>query len=219
MVILVHAHTYSTHSDSLDKENIESIKNGLEIIQHIKPYSYSFISDSTNKICYGFLAQQVERILPKTVTFRKETKLLDYNQITPFLVKGVQELQEKIEEQNTRIQEKQDEIEELKNIVHKLGTLTGLDLSVENIKPSAILYQNTPNPFKENTVITYNLPKTFNTASIMVFDMTGELLKTYPIETENELTIEGKEFKPGMYIYSLIVNDIEVDTKKMILQK
>ena len=83
--------------------------------------------------------------------------MMDYNQITPFLVKGVQELQEMIKEQNTKLQEKQDEIEELKTLIYKVWTHSGMDLTTQNIKPAAVLYQNNPNPFKENTVIKYDI--------------------------------------------------------------
>jgi hypothetical protein len=58
-----------------------------------------------------------------------------------------------------------------------------------------------------------------NKASIMVFDMQGSLLKTYnSLSTGNgSLVIYGSELKPGMYMYSLIANGKEADTKKMIL--
>ena len=50
----------------------------------------------------------------------------------------------------------------------------------------------------------------FKTSSILVFDMNGILLKTYPINQSGngELIINGNELKAGMYIYSLIVNNI-----------
>ena len=49
--------------------------------------------------------------------------------------------------------------------------------------------------------------------------MTGKLLKTHTLSTSGNgtLTIHANEFAPGMYYYSLIVNDKEIDTKKMIL--
>jgi hypothetical protein len=51
--------------------------------------------------------------------------------------------------------------------------------------------------------------------------MNGILLKSFPINVtgQNQLTINGSELKVGMYIYTLIVNNKEVDTKRMILLK
>jgi hypothetical protein len=78
--------------------------------------------------------------------------------------------------------------------------------------------QNKPNPFNKQTVIDYNVVEE-GSASILVFDMNGKLLKTIPVKIpgKGSITINANDFNPGMYYYSLIVNDKEVDTKKMIL--
>ena len=49
--------------------------------------------------------------------------------------------------------------------------------------------------------------------------MQGTLLKTYTITErgKSSLSIFGGELKPGMYLYSLVADNKEVDTKKMIL--
>jgi hypothetical protein len=55
----------------------------------------------------------------------------------------------------------------------------------------------------------------------MVFDLKGTLLETYYIDNNREksIVIEGKEFKAGMYLYSLVIDGVEIDSKKMILQR
>ena len=52
-----------------------------------------------------------------------------------------------------------------------------------------------------------------------MYNMTGVPVKNYTIEQTGEgvLTIMGSELNPGMYLYSLIVDGIEVDTRRMIL--
>ncbi|HRG01226.1 MAG TPA: T9SS type A sorting domain-containing protein [Bacteroidia bacterium] len=77
---------------------------------------------------------------------------------------------------------------------------------------------NKPNPFNKETIIEYNIVET-GTASILVFDMNGKLLKTILVKTpgHGSVTINSADLLPGMYYYSLIVNNMEVDTKKMIL--
>ena len=67
------------------------------------------------------------------------------------------------------------------------------------------------------TTIKYRLPKNCNNAAILIFDLNGKLLKTYPLNNLSELQIKANEFIPGMYHYSLICNNNEVDTKRMII--
>lgn len=85
----------------------------------------------------------------------------------------------------------------------------------------ATLYQNVPNPFNSTTVIEYYIPDNADNANIYVFDLTGELLQTYPINAfgKGQVTISGSTLNAGMYIYSLVVNNEIVDTKRMILTK
>ena len=54
---------------------------------------------------------------------------------------------------------------------------------------------------------------------MLIFDMQGKLIKTYNINTSGDGNVEinAGELQPGMYMYSLISNSKEVDTKKMIL--
>ena len=83
-----------------------------------------------------------------------------------------------------------------------------------------MLYQNTPNPFKEKTVIRFNLAENVKNAFIYIFDMQGTLQKQIAVTPSMQsIIINGYELSPGMYIYSLIVNGKEIDTKRMILSK
>ena len=93
-------------------------------------------------------------------------------------------------------------------------------MSALQIEPTATLYQNTPNPFTERTTIRFTLPDDVQNAYIYVFDMQGKMLKQIPIDTSMQsVTINGYELQAGMYIYSLVVNNKEIDTKRMILSK
>ena len=82
------------------------------------------------------------------------------------------------------------------------------------------LYQNSPNPFNASTVIKYSVPFGAGDAWIYVFDMQGTMLKQMRLDTNADRTvINGSELQPGMYLYSLIVNGKEIDTKRMILSR
>jgi hypothetical protein len=83
------------------------------------------------------------------------------------------------------------------------------------------LYQNNPNPFSVSTTINYYLDNNASNASILIFDMQGTLLKTVTLSNtgKGSIVISGGELNAGMYMYSLVANGKEVDTKRMILTK
>jgi hypothetical protein len=119
------------------------------------------------------------------------------------------------------IQELKQELDEVKGASKAMTRST----SNESTDFSAVasgnaLYQNTPNPFKEQTVIRFKLEDNVQDASICIFDMTGKTLKKLPISSGMEsVSIGGYELGEGMFLYSLIVNGQELDTKKMIISK
>lgn len=84
---------------------------------------------------------------------------------------------------------------------------------------SSGLAQNRPNPFSETTVIDFEIMEDFRTAAIMIFDMQGILKRTLPVDHKGpgQVTILGYDLIPGMYLYSLVVDNHEIDTKRMIL--
>ena len=86
---------------------------------------------------------------------------------------------------------------------------------------SAYLLQNVPNPFTENTSISYNIPENSQKASLHIYDMQGSEIKNFEIKQrgEGKAIIYGSELKAGMYLYTLIIDNKEVDTKRMILTK
>lgn len=86
---------------------------------------------------------------------------------------------------------------------------------------NVVLYQNTPNPFTAETEIKYSLPENAEKAVINVYSLNGNLLLTKPIEQlgNGSIIISGNELEAGTYIYTLSVNGVDVDSKRMILNK
>ncbi|MGL5888247.1 MAG: T9SS type A sorting domain-containing protein [Bacteroidia bacterium] len=82
-----------------------------------------------------------------------------------------------------------------------------------------ILYQNQPNPFSTSTEIRYFLPETTQSAECIIYSMDGKQLKRIPLQGEGNgsITINANELYAGMFIYSLVVNGKEVETRRMIL--
>jgi hypothetical protein len=56
---------------------------------------------------------------------------------------------------------------------------------------------------------------------ILIYNLNGEQLKKYTFSSHGKqsIVINGNEFNAGSYYYTLIVDNKEVDTKKMILVK
>lgn len=53
----------------------------------------------------------------------------------------------------------------------------------------------------------------------MIFNAEGKQMKTVPINDRGDVivTIGGNELSAGMYFYTLIVDGIVIDTRRMIL--
>ena len=96
---------YNTSSDYRLKENIESLKNGLEKVKKLNPVQFSWIK--SKKTSEGFIAHEVQDICKEAVSGEKDGEVMqgmDYGRITPLLVKAIQEQQTIIEDLKTRIE-------------------------------------------------------------------------------------------------------------------
>ena len=85
--------------------------------------------------------------------------------------------------------------------------------------PKANLLQNKPNPFSEETKINYEITTSFENAKLIIHNLNGNEIKAYSINNIGigEVIINGKELVPGMYLYTLIIDNEIIDTKRMIL--
>lgn len=237
-----------TASDVSFKENIRSINNSLNVIRQMRGVTYkvkedaeevpvlnSFQSDSSldtlstqspvpieiiNKIKAekkrskaGFIAQELEEIFPEAVyTLPDGKKAIAYSEIIPLLVEAIKEQQNEIDEL------KQAKGIQTRSAINDTDEQSDVN-SLMDEKLKAKLYSNIPNPFKEQTTISFFIPETSSRASIHIYNLQGKQIKQINIEERgnSSVVINGYELTPGMYMYSLIVDGKEVDTKKMIL--
>lgn len=83
----------------------------------------------------------------------------------------------------------------------------------------AILDQNTPNPASSMTTISIVIPEFQKNAYIQLYDMVGSSVMKIPINTigSSIVGINTLKLVNGIYVYSLIVDDCVVDTKRMIV--
>ena len=80
------------------KECIIPLSTQLENIKSLKPVQFTWKEDGRED--YGFIAEDVEKVLPKLVAYEEDGEIsgVQYSKITSVLVKALQEQQEQIEE-------------------------------------------------------------------------------------------------------------------------
>jgi len=81
-------------SDARLKENIKTIDKGLADVLSLRPVSYNRIGAEQTEI--GFIAQEVQPIIPEVVHDTGEYLGISYGNITAVLVKAIQELSAKV---------------------------------------------------------------------------------------------------------------------------
>lgn len=102
------------------------------------------------------------------------------------------------------------------------GSKNSNSLSTEDISLSdqdkIVLDQNTPNPFAEQTTITYNLPQNITKAQIVFYNGTGQVIKTVDLRSrgKGKINVFASDLSSGLYHYALIVDDKTIDSKKMV---
>jgi hypothetical protein len=82
-------------SDVTLKENIETIKNSLEIIDSLRGVSFNW--KETGNGSYGVIAQELEEVLPELVK-NGDVKSVNYNGLIGVLIEAIKELKKEIEE-------------------------------------------------------------------------------------------------------------------------
>jgi len=89
------------------------------------------------------------------------------------------------------------------------------------IPQSPVLYQNTPNPFSSNTEISCNIPNQFTNAFIYIYNLQGVELMSFPVMQTGYSTVivYASALPAGMYLYTLVVDGVIIDSKRMILTK
>lgn len=88
-------------SSQLLKTNINEFTDGLNYIMDMRPVKYT--RKNTNRNELGFIAEEMEHVLPVAVSDKTEYKSIAYTQIIPVLVSALQEQQNKITELELKI--------------------------------------------------------------------------------------------------------------------
>jgi hypothetical protein len=153
---------------------------------------------------FGFLAQELKNVYPNLVQQDSTGYYsIDYIGLIPLIVEAMKAQKVQIEELQQKV------------VASKDGRR---NVDIEHL---ASLEQNKPNPFIVSTEIGFNLPATTTSASIIIYDMNGTQIKSIVLTQRGKASInlQNNELNPGMYLYTLIADGNEIDTKRMILTK
>jgi len=204
-------------SDSTLKYAIKPLQNSLAKVLRLQGVSYklkSEIGSSDESATHiGFIAQEVEKVVPEVV---KKTytgiKAVNYPEMVSLLTEAMKEQQNQIDEMKIQIAEMQAALDIKPN---------NSNSSEVNNKAKPLLNQNQPNPFSENTTIKYMIPADARHSILKIYSSGGDEIKTYTIDKNGigEVLINGGSMAPGTYIYSLFVDNKQIDSKIMILTK
>jgi hypothetical protein len=131
-----------------------------------------------------------------------------------------------MKEEHSTIDSLKTQIIDLQNQVAQLLGNNGGGAKIANtfnveLANDAVLYQNIPNPFGEETMINYYLPENTGNAKIIFFDMYGQSMKEVPLTEigSGNIHVDSKNLASGIYSYSLIIDGRVIDTKKMVRNK
>ncbi|MCC7534376.1 MAG: tail fiber domain-containing protein [Bacteroidia bacterium] len=162
-------------------------------------------------------------------------KSVEYEQLIPFLIKAMQEQQAKIDSLTTKLNSK-DSIQDARlaaleaaiatccsNNSAKTANNTGssvlnqMDVELSD-KDAIVLNQNVPNPFAEQTTITYNVPSSVGKAQLLFYNSAGQIIQTVDIKTrgKGKVNVFAADLSSGMYHYTLVADGQVVDSKKMV---
>ena len=106
------AMVYGGTSDYRLKENITQITNGITKLKTLNPINFNWIKDETNTSIMGFLAHEVQEVMPEAVAGKKDAvdskgeedyQEMDYGRISPLIVAALQELVTKVEVLETEV--------------------------------------------------------------------------------------------------------------------
>lgn len=219
----MYASTYNTLADSRLNKNVTFLEPGvLDDLMQMNVMKYGleqfdaeggedsvavgyFINDSgiLEKEHFGLSGQEIKDIYPNLVSESQNGYLsVNYMEMIPLLIQSIQELKRELD--STK-----DELRVLQTVSNVVKRETGT---------GAVLCQNTPNPFRETCLIKCKIPQNSSTAILYIHDVNGRQTDAVTITERGDvyIKIEGSLFDVGTYLYSLVVDGLLIDSKRML---
>lgn len=164
-------------------------------------------------------------------------KTVVYEEFIPILIAGFNEQQQRINQQDSTIAAMQQQMNDMMAMITNCCAQGNNLQAPSNNNPQTINYQpnvhqrdvkltdtycvlgeSSPNPFRDHTVINYELAETIQSAQIVFYNMVGQIIKVIEINERGlgRLNVYGEDLRSGMYSYSLIIDGNVCESKKMI---
>jgi hypothetical protein len=223
-------------SDAQLKTNIQSYNNGLNVIRQIQTVTFNYNGlayTSSDKTHIGVIAQGIQ-LIPQIATYAVDTFQVKLNPSDSILtdvlsintesflwtaINAIKELDSVIIQQNNRIDSLENQLNSCcsSNARTQNPSTNQTDVTLSNSE-SIVLNQNTPNPFAEQTTITYNLPQSVQKAQLLFYDANGKLIKAVDLNErgKGQINVFANDLSNGIYSYALVVDGQIIDTKRMV---
>ena len=216
----------SIGSDQRFKKDINKLDDPMSLLEGLNGVSYEYDHAAFPKKEFvkgkaiGFIAQDFEKDLSNLIKKDNEGYYaVNYLGVIPILVEAVKD----VNEENEILKEELSEIKSLLNDLIKAQDLNGKanKQSGNNIGASkAALFQNAPNPSTGSTNIRYEVADASADIMIVVNDLKGnEITKFANLPSGNQSVELNKNLNTGIYLYSLYVDGVEMDTKRLVISK
>ncbi len=104
----ISATAFTVVSSKRYKQNIQPVAYGLDAVLKMRPVQYDYIFEKTHQVHLGLIAEEVNELIPEVVVKQDEkgmettdvngkTMGINYTDLTPVLIKAIQEQQAQIE--------------------------------------------------------------------------------------------------------------------------
>lgn len=225
---------FSYTSDEKLKKDIKPDYGLMEKIMQLKPSNYSFKTDEfgamnlADGLHHGLIAQQLNEVFPELVSeqvFPEQYDLqshkvkqeavtylgVNYIELIPILISGMQEQQEQI-----------------KLLTNEIAVLKSMSCSLPASKTTteatasgSYLLQNVPNPVMQVSTINYVIAANVKTASIIVRNITGNAVRSFDnlAAGAGSVSFAAGSLPGGMYTYTLMINGMPVETRNLVIVK
>lgn len=200
-LLSLHPVSYNWKESALDKS---LMKSRAAVAQNSPSSNVAYGPESDSNTQYGFLAQEVESVLPEAVhTDEEGHKMINYTSLIPMLVQAVQELEATVEKQSAVIAQLQ-------------NSLNGNNYAIKSTGNGKIL-NVTPNPATGNVSIDIEVPSNTSNVCVLISNLSGikEYFKRIPKGCKN-IVYDASSLSSGIHIVSLSVNGIIVDNHRLI---
>lgn len=236
---------YTVTSDRRLKSDIEDLDGASEALLALRPRAYRFKADATGqRRYYGFVAQELQEVLPDVVHQESETGLLSvsYTELIPLLVAGYQETKEQqeavFEQQQDRIKSQEADIHALQRALERTQQqLLALEARLDAVAapnqvpvPSSNPPSNasggsirslTPNPSSGLCRVAFRLDAPLLQTRLEAYDQQGRLWtqKALPLEQDGSVLLVTSDWPQGVYHLRLIGEGRVLDTATLQVKR